>query len=261
MAEASWREAGPVAEALANLVVVLADNKYFLGRRISEWSTGAPELESAVACAAMAQEELGHSRALYSLLGELPVEDRPVPLEHEQDRQRRYCVAFLDEPFETWSHVVAALALIDTALVTLLEAARESRHEELARRAARILDEERFHAIFTHGRVRALAQEGAARLLQQRVDELLPEMLCWFGPAGEAGVEALKAAGVLKAGNEEMRQAYLNRVVLMLTEVGIQLPARWDEARRRWEYGELPWQGWNSLQRRLNRGVAVSQQR
>ena len=64
--------------ALANLVVVLADNKYFLGRRLSESAIGAPTLESAVACAAIAQEELGHTRPLYSFLEQLP--GAPVPL-------------------------------------------------------------------------------------------------------------------------------------------------------------------------------------
>ena len=37
--------------ALVNLIAVLADTKYFLGRRISEWTTGAPTLEAAVTAA------------------------------------------------------------------------------------------------------------------------------------------------------------------------------------------------------------------
>lgn len=45
------------------LLSSLADNKYVLGRRYAEWCTGAPMLESAVAAAAMAQDELGHARS------------------------------------------------------------------------------------------------------------------------------------------------------------------------------------------------------
>jgi ring-1,2-phenylacetyl-CoA epoxidase subunit PaaC len=37
--------------ALVNLLVVLADNKYWLGRHLSEWAVGAPSLEVAVASA------------------------------------------------------------------------------------------------------------------------------------------------------------------------------------------------------------------
>ena len=49
--------------ALYALLSSLADNKYVLGRRYAEWCTGAPMLESAVAAAAMAQDELGHARS------------------------------------------------------------------------------------------------------------------------------------------------------------------------------------------------------
>jgi 1,2-phenylacetyl-CoA epoxidase catalytic subunit len=53
--------------------------------------------------------------------------------------------------------------------------------------------------------------------------------------------------------NEEMRQAYLDRVVPLLREVGIEVPVEWNESEQRWEYGELPWSEWNQLQRRLKR--------
>jgi 1,2-phenylacetyl-CoA epoxidase catalytic subunit len=83
------------------------------------------------------------------------------------------------------------------------------------------------------------------------VDELLPEMLCWFGPGGEPGVEVLKVAGLLSMKNEELRQAYLGRVAPLLFEVGMRLPVRWNLGESRWEYDELPWGQWNPLQRRL----------
>ncbi|HTD76315.1 MAG TPA: Phenylacetic acid catabolic protein, partial [Chloroflexota bacterium] len=64
--EASLRE--PMFALLSSL----ADNKYVLGRRYAEWCTGAPMLESAVAAAAMAQDELGHARSFYPLLRGFP---------------------------------------------------------------------------------------------------------------------------------------------------------------------------------------------
>ena len=96
--------------ALINLILVLADNKYFLGRRLSEWAPGGPSLESAVAAAALSQEELGHARALYPLLDEMPMSDAPVPLQRGDERERVYAVSFLPEPLPTWPHVVAAMS-------------------------------------------------------------------------------------------------------------------------------------------------------
>ncbi len=238
---------------LVNLIVVLADTKYFLGRRISEWAPGAPFLEAAVACAAIAQEELGHSRAIYPLLEELPWPNHPVPLEREGDRERRYCVGFLDRSFPSWSHVVAACVLIDTAVYTMFEALVDARFESLASRIRRALEEERFHMGYAESLTRRIVGTvQGATALQQRVDELLPEMLCWFGPPGEAGVEALVAEGILSRAGEELRQRYLARVAPLLLEVGMRLPVRWNLEAGAWEYDDLPWERWNQLQRRLD---------
>lgn len=240
--------------ALVNLIAVLADTKYFLGRRVSEWSTGAPSLEAAVAAAAIAQEELGHSRAIYPLLEELPWPAHPLALEREQDRQRRYCVRFLDEFFPSWSHVVAAFALIDTAVNTMFEALVGARYDALASRIRRALEEERFHMGYAESLIRSIVTSPAGAVsLQERVDDLLPEMLCWFGPDGEPGVEVLKAEGVLSTTNEGLRQAYLGRVAPLLFEVGMRLPVRWNLGESRWECDDLPWSQWNPLQRRLER--------
>ena len=66
--------------AMGSLVGSLADNKAALGRRYAEWAVSAPTLESAVAAAAMAQDELGHSRSTYPVLKALGVDaDEEAP--------------------------------------------------------------------------------------------------------------------------------------------------------------------------------------
>ncbi len=234
---------GHALSALVNLILVLADNKYFLGRRLSEWCPGGPSLESAVAAAALAQEELGHARALYPLLEEMPLTDAPVPLQRGDERARKYCVSYLREPLPTWSHVVAALALVDPALTVMFNALSECRFDDLRKRAARIPGEEAFHRKYADGRVRDLARtDGGRAVLQQRVNELLPEMLCWFGPEGERGVEELKAQGLLSMSSEQLRAAYLDDIRPALQDAGIDL-----------EVGELPWDRWSRLERRIER--------
>jgi ring-1,2-phenylacetyl-CoA epoxidase subunit PaaC len=235
--------------AVVNLLVVLADNKYWLGRHLSEWAVGAPSLEVGVACAAIAQGELGQARVLYPLLGELPF---PGPVD-PTERERSYHVSALDAPFPTWSHAVAALLLVDGATTTMLEALAGGRYEALARRVPRMLEEEEFHWDFADGRVRELVRlPGGLGHLQARVDESLEEMLCWFGPPGEHGVETLQGEELLKSGNQELRHAYLDRVGPLLEEVGVELRLGQDQTTGRWEDRHLPWERWNRLQRRLN---------
>jgi 1,2-phenylacetyl-CoA epoxidase catalytic subunit len=116
----------------------------------------------------------------------------------------------------------------------------------------RMLEEEAFHAEFADGRVRELVglRDGRRRL-QARVDAALPEMLCWFGQPGERGVELLRGQGLLARGSQELRQAYLDRVGPPLEEAGVELGTQRDRTTRGWDDGNLPWQRWNPLQRRL----------
>ena len=61
----------PARDALAELLLALADDEFVIGFWDSEWTGIAPMLEEDVATSSIAQDEIGHARALYELLGEL----------------------------------------------------------------------------------------------------------------------------------------------------------------------------------------------
>jgi ring-1,2-phenylacetyl-CoA epoxidase subunit PaaA/ring-1,2-phenylacetyl-CoA epoxidase subunit PaaC len=218
-------------------VVSIADNKYFLAHRLAECGVGAPTLESAVACTAIAQEEAGHARGLYSLLEEFPPELAPVPLEREDDRERKYALSYLLEG-GSFARGVAALTLADRAFTVVLRAVEDSAFPGLRKRAARILSDESFHQRYANGRVRELAD---SPMLRRELAALLPEVLCWFGPEDEEGLELLVDAGIVGRGNGELRRSFLAELGSVLDATGIDLPT--DQ--------ELPWSRWNSLERRL----------
>jgi 1,2-phenylacetyl-CoA epoxidase catalytic subunit len=240
-----------LAIATANVVVTLADNKYFLAHRLAAWGVGAPSLESAVACTAIAQEEAGHARVLYSLLDEFPREVAPLPLEREDDRERKYALSYLLEPTTSFVRGIAALTLADRALSVLLGAAVESTFVGLRKRAVRILADESFHQRFADGRVRELS---GSSTLQRDLAALLPETLCWFGPEGELGLDLLVETGILTQRNEELRQEFLGSLGELAAKTGIELPIAGRAGN--WTYPELPWSEWSSLERRLTTSPA-----
>lgn len=236
---------------LVNMVVVLADNKYALGRRLAEWAVGPPTLESSVAGAAIGQQLLGQARVLYPVLENLPATDLGLP-DAEGGRTRRYNMTFLDEPWSDWAHAVCSLFLANAACNTVLSALRDSAHADLAKRVTRMLEDERFQTQYSAGRIRELVTRYAAghRLLQERVDETFAEVLAWFGPVDEPGVRTLGAAELVAGDNDQWRGQWLDTVGPVLEEVGIDFPAH-RSVSDEWEWGELPWQRWVPLQRRL----------
>jgi 1,2-phenylacetyl-CoA epoxidase catalytic subunit len=243
-----------LAQATANAVVAIADNKYFLAQRLAAWGVGAPTLENAVACTAIAQEEAGHARGLYSLLEDFPQEVRPLPLERAGDRPRKYALSYVVEPTTSFIRGVAALTLADRAYTVFVEAAADSSVDGLKKRAVRILADERFHQRYADGRVRELADLPA---LERELAALLPETLCWFGPDEEPGLEQLVDAGIVSRRNEELRQTFLSRLAAVTQPAGVELPlARNDDDT--WTYPELPWSQWNSLERRLTATPATA---
>jgi len=232
--------------ALADLILALADTKRFLGMRYAEWSDGAPALEAAVAASAMAQDELGHSRALLPMLKDFPEVDQSIP--DEAPRDKYSSIAFLDREFSNWATFVAANVLIGTALTVELEAARESRYTPLKTRAVKILEEERFHWMHGEGWFKRLAGDDKEGLeLSFQIEEMLPQALCWFGNASD---DPLVRAGIVDAGGDELRARFMNRVGPLLAKSQASQLVKIESGK--WQYARnLPWMKFDAVTRRL----------
>ena len=232
--------------ALADFILALADTKRFLGIRYAEWCDGAPTLEASVAASAMAQDELGHSRALLPLLKDFPDVDPAIP--DEAPRSHYSAIAFLDQPFSTWPTFVAANLLIGGALTIALEAARESRYVPLRTRAGKILEEERFHWLHGEGWFKRLAADGKEGIdLATRVEAILPQALCWFGRAEDGWLAREK---ILDADADELRARFLNRAAPLIGKMQGTRLTRIENGG--WQYGgALPWARFDPATRRV----------
>jgi ring-1,2-phenylacetyl-CoA epoxidase subunit PaaC len=234
---------------VARLVARIADTKYVLGKQYAEWCAGAPTLESAVAAAAMAQDELGHARALYPLLRTL---DPTAGAENDPETRSRFAsIAALDQPFADWADFVAANYLVDGAMTLLFEAAIDSSYEPLAGRSRKALQEESTHAMHAEAWVRRMATtEGGVRAaLESTLQRVWWDVLCWFGPAGEG--DQLAAAHVLDATPDQLRARFLARVGPLITSLGLRLPVA-PSASGSYEPTEaLPWKRWDGATYRL----------
>ena len=233
------------AAALLMLGLALADTKHRLGQRLSEWVNGAPALEAAVGASAMTQDELGHARSLFAMLRDFPGAPPELRIENDLERSIYFNPSLLEAPWGSWLEVIASNVLLDQALTVVFEAAGNSRFAPLSQRAAKVLQEERFHRIFGEGWLARLAATGGQtrERLQVALDRMWPVAAAWFGPPDDPAVASLVREGILSASGGEMRDAWLARVNPLLHRQSLELSgdepewSRWDAERRQIAYG------------------------
>ena len=159
------------------LLLGLADDELILGWRNSEWTGIAPSLEEDVAFSSIAQNEIGHARALYELAArELGTDADALAFDRAPDEYRSAPLVELRRL--EWARTIARHWLYETADAIRLEALKTSADPELAGIAAKIDREEAYHRIHAEMWVDRLlrSEEGRPRL-DEALDELWPYAL------------------------------------------------------------------------------------
>ena len=149
------------------LLLQIADDELVLGWRNSEWTGIAPVLEEDVAFSSIAQNEIGHARAIYQLLSEdadalaldrSPEEYRAAPLVE---------LRFVPD----WARTIARHVLYETADALRIGRLRESSDPAVAGLAAKIDREEAYHRLHAELWAERLRDEPRYRAA---VEELWP---------------------------------------------------------------------------------------
>jgi phenylacetate-CoA oxygenase PaaI subunit len=230
-------EQSAATATMGSLILSLADNKAALGRRYGEWAVSAPTLESAVAAAAMAQDELGHARSTYPVL-------KALGLETDEEKGGNHHLAILDDELPDWASFVAANIVIDGVLTTFVAACVGSSLAPMAARANKILQEEGAHKIHAEAWTRRLCRSGEKQrsVLIARLQETWEEAARWLGPTDDPGFAAALEAGMIKRDPAAQREQVRNWLTALLDGEGVTISmpepedwSRWNSDRRRWE--------------------------
>ena len=154
----------------AQLLIEYADDELILGWRDSEWTGIAPSLEEDVAFSSIAQNEIGHARALYELAArDLGTTADELAFDREPSEYR--CAPLVELRRLDWAHTIARHWLYETADELRLAALKESDDEEVAGLAAKMDREEVYHRL--HARMWADRLRDEPRF-QEAVAELWP---------------------------------------------------------------------------------------
>jgi ring-1,2-phenylacetyl-CoA epoxidase subunit PaaC len=155
-------------EEVQKTLLEIADDELILGWRDSEWTGIAPFLEEDVAFSSIAQNEVGHARALY----ELVARKRGVnadELAFDRAPSEYYCARIVELRLPEWERTIARRVLYEDADAKRLDRLKASDDADIAGLAAKIDREEayhRMHAQMWHERLRG----------QERYEQALAEL-------------------------------------------------------------------------------------
>ena len=210
-------------DALAELILGAADDEFVIGFWDSEWTGIAPMLEEDVATSSIAQDEIGHARALYELLAEL-TDDDPDRIAYGREPADYRHAALLNHARGDWAFTVARRFLYETADAVRLAALAHSTYEPLALLVGKMRREETYHLLHADTWLRRLAEAGPEThdRLAAALGSLWPDAQQVFAPL--TAEDELLRDGLLPRSLETLHGEWQAQVRKALEPVAGELP-------------------------------------
>ena len=205
--------------ALKELLYKMADDQLIIGHRNSEWTGMGPLLEEDIAFSSMAQDKIGHSLAIYTLLHQLGEQDPDTVAFTRHADQFHNCV-FVELPNGEYDFSLVRHFLYDTAEAVRFELLSNSSYEPLAQLARKIKGELRYHTLHANTWMKQLgsATEESIGRLQRSLEVALPYALGLFE---ESPYEKELIASGIFAGEKELKNQWMKKTgeVIALTQL------------------------------------------
>jgi ring-1,2-phenylacetyl-CoA epoxidase subunit PaaC len=194
------------------LLLGLADDELVIGWRDSEWTGIAPVLEEDVAFSSIAQNEIGHARAVYELLisrsdaggagvsapGRAPSNTHDADaLAFDRAPAEYRCAPLVELRLLDWAHTIARRWLYEVADEIRIAALKQDADPSVAGLAAKIDREEAYHRMHAEMWRERLQNEPR---FSDAVDELWPYAVGML-PASERDALAAKLSRDLPSDN------------------------------------------------------------
>lgn len=220
--ESAAQVAAPLRDALREFLTALADDELLLGHRDSEWTGHAPILEEDIAFSNLAQDEMGHALAWYTLARELGAPD-PDQAAFSRSADEFRNATLVELPKGDWAFTIVRQYLFDAGEQARYAALAHSAYRPIADTAAKLRREETYHLMHSRGWLQRLgdATEESHRRMQAALEMAWPHALGLFEPiAGEA---ALVAANI-KPAEDTLRDEWLAQVKPILEAATLVIP-------------------------------------
>ncbi len=208
--------------ALKELLYKMADDQLILGHRNSEWTGMGPLLEEDIAFSSMAQDKIGQSLALYTILHQLGERDPDTVAFTRNSTQFHNCI-LVELPNAEYDFSLIRHFLYDTAEAIRFEALTRSSYEPLAQLATKIRGELRYHTLHANTWIKQLGSatpESIARL-QKSLVYALPFALGIFE---ESPYENEIISQGIFEGEQKIKDKWLTQIQKILSQTSLHFP-------------------------------------
>lgn len=244
----------PAKSALMSELLCVADSNWVLGHWYCNCMLNGRELTDFTSMAGIAEDKLGHTRALFRYMEEefdLP----EYQLEFGRDAEQIHSLELIDAPPQNWADFVLTLYLADVAIWKLSSTLREGKVAAVANLLTKFGEEAYFHQLCIDGWLKALSDEEKSDLIAA-LPNRLPLALAWFSNPDS---DILLADGVRTQSISDARAAFVETVLgklAQVTSIGDKdlqamvndtAAANWDDRRRRVSGSTMPARLWESV--------------
>ncbi len=208
--------------ALKELLYKIADDLLILGHRNSEWTGFGPLLEEDIAFSSMAQDKIGQSQALYSILHQLG-EQHPDTVAFMRNADQFHNCILVELPNGEYDFSLIRHFLFDTALAIRFETLCDSSFVPLAELSAKIRGELRYHTLHANTWIKQLGSATAESIsrLQQSLDYAWPFALGIFEESlYEKELTDLK----ISRPESTLREEWLKQIEKIIAQTNLKLP-------------------------------------
>lgn len=210
-------------QALKDLLYKMADDALIIGHRNSEWTGIGPMLEEDLAFSSMAQDKIGHAKALYQILHEILGEPEPDKVAFLREEKLFKCCQFVELPIGEYDFSLVRQFLFDHAEAVRYDMLTSSSFQPLALLAKKVKGEIKYHVMHADTFLKQLGtgnDESHARM-QSALNYAMPYALGIFE---KSEFENELITSQVFAGEEALKAKWLEKIKPVIAAAGLQLP-------------------------------------
>ena len=175
-------------------MLCIADTDWVLGHWYIKVMLNGRSLTDCTAFAGMAQDSLGHTRAMFRYLEEeLGLPDHQ--LEFGRDREQLHDLEMLSAPPENWGDFLVSTFLAEIAVWRMLNTFKDSTVPDIKGMVRHFGKELYFHRLGLEGWLKAADEEDLVNM-REAVLRRVPQVLAWFDSKERAVTDLLLQEGV-----------------------------------------------------------------